>query len=199
MLREEVKSLDAVLFTHSHKDHVAGLDDVRAFNLLNGELDIYASADTMEGLKREFYYAFTTYRYPGVPQLQLREIDLTPFTLFDSLPVVPIEVLHFRMPVLGFRFGDFTYITDAKTISDAEIEKIRGTHTLVINALQREPHISHMTLDEAIRMATDIGAQQTYLTHISHRLGKHEDVEKELPPGISLAYDGLKLSFPANP
>lgn len=196
MLREEVKSLDAVLFTHSHKDHIAGLDDVRAFNRLNGELDIYASADTMEALKREFYYAFTTYRYPGVPQLQLHEIDLTPFTLFEGLSVVPVEVLHFRMPVLGFRFGDFTYITDAKTISDTEIEKIHGTHTVVINALQRESHISHMTLDEAIAMAAKIGAQQTYFTHISHRLGRHQDVEKELPEGIFLAYDGLQLSFP---
>ncbi len=195
MLREQVKSLDAVLFTHSHKDHVAGLDDVRAFNRLQGNLDIYASRDTIEALKREFYYAFTTYRYPGVPQLELREIDLNPFVLFDNLPVIPIEVLHFRMPVLGFRFGDLTYVTDAKTISDSEIEKIKGSKTLVINALQREPHISHLTLDEAIDMAKKIGAEQTYFTHISHRLGLHAQVENELPEGMFLAYDGLSVDF----
>lgn len=198
MLRQGVKRLDAVLFTHSHKDHVAGLDDVRAFNRVKGELDIYASAETIDALKREFYYAFTTYRYPGVPQLQLHEIGLEPFTLFDVLPVVPIEVLHYRMPVLGFRFGDFTYITDAKTISPGQIEKIRGSKTLVINALQREPHISHLTIEEAIHVATEIGAEQTYFTHISHRLGRHEDVEKDLPNGISLAYDGLQVGFSVN-
>lgn len=195
MLREGVKSLDAVLFTHSHKDHIAGLDDVRAFNRLNGDLDIYASADTMEALKREFYYAFTTFKYPGVPQLNLQTIDLRPFVLFDNLRIQPIEVLHYRMPVLGFRFGDLTYITDAKTISDVELEKIYGTRTLIINALQREAHISHFTLEEAVEVAKKIGAERTYFTHISHRLGFHNQVESELPEGMYLAYDGLRLDF----
>lgn len=198
MLRQGVKNLDAVVFTHSHKDHVAGLDDVRAFNRVRGGLDIYASSDTIEALKREFYYAFTTYRYPGVPQIRLNEIGLKPFTLFGSLPIMPIEVLHYRMPVLGFRFGDFTYITDAKTIAADQIEKIRGSKTLVLNALQREPHISHLTIEEAIQLATEIGAEQTYFTHISHALGRHDDVEKDLPKGISLAYDGLQIGFSVN-
>ncbi|MEC3881710.1 MBL fold metallo-hydrolase [Parapedobacter sp. 10938] len=195
MLRERVTHLDAVLFTHSHKDHVAGLDDVRAFNRQRGAaVDIYGTRDVHEALQREFYYAFSAKRYPGVPMLNLHEITSTPFRLFDH-EVIPIEVMHYLMPVLGFRIGDFTYITDAKTVDDTEVEKINGTKVLVVNALQHEAHISHFTLDEAVAFAQRIGAEQTYFTHISHRLGLHREVEAALPDGIFLAYDGLQLSI----
>ena len=194
MLRERVNHLDAILFTHSHKDHIAGLDDVRAFNRQQGAIDLYATNEVHEALKREFYYAFTPKKYPGVPQLKLHEITLSPFLLFGN-EIVPIEVMHYMMPVLGFRIGDFTYITDAKTIGENEIKKIIGTKILVVNALQREPHISHLTLEEAIDFSIRIGAPQTYFTHISHKLGRHEDVQHELPPGISLAYDGLTITL----
>lgn len=195
MLRNQVTHLDAVLFTHSHKDHVAGLDDVRAFNRQQGSaIDIYGTKALHEALQREFYYAFAAKRYPGVPMLKLHEITTDSFQLFGH-QVTPIEVMHYLMPVLGFRIGDFTYITDAKTIADHEVEKIVGTKVLVVNALQREDHISHFTLDEAIAFARRIGAEQTYFTHISHRLGLHAAVEHELPAGIHLAYDGLQLTL----
>ncbi len=194
MLREGVTHLEAILFTHSHKDHVAGLDDVRAFNRQKGgAIDIYGAVEVHEALKREFYYAFAAKKYPGVPQLALHEITLAPFSLL-GVEVVPVEVMHYMMPVLGFRIGEFTYITDAKTVVDTEVEKIMGTKVLVVNALQRDPHISHFTLDEAIAFAQHVGAEQTYFTHISHKLGRHEDVQRELPDGIFLAYDGLTLN-----
>ncbi len=194
MLREHITHLDAVLFTHSHKDHVAGLDDIRAFNRQqDSAVDIYGSREVHEALQREFYYAFSAKKYPGVPMLNLHEITSAPFRLFGC-EVVPIEVMHYMMPVLGFRIGDFTYITDAKTVDDSQIEKIRGSKILVVNALQRETHISHFTLDEAVAFAKRIGAEQTYFTHISHRLGLHAEVEAELPSDIYLAYDGLRLT-----
>ncbi len=196
MLRAHVTHLDAVLFTHSHKDHVAGLDDVRAFNRQQGAaVDIYGTRDVHEALQREFYYAFSAKRYPGVPMLNLHEITSAPFRLFGH-DVVPIEVMHYMMPVLGFRIGHFTYITDAKTVDDSQVEKMAGTRVLVVNALQRDAHISHFTLAEAVAFAQRIGAEQTYFTHISHRLGLHSEVEGELPPGIHLAYDGLELIIP---
>lgn len=197
MLRRHITHLDAVLFTHSHKDHVAGLDDVRAFNRQQGgAIDIYGTRDVHEALQREFYYAFSAKRYPGVPMLDLHEITSDPFRLFGH-SVVPIEVMHYMMPVLGFRIGDFTYITDAKTVDDRQREKINGSKILVVNALQRETHISHFTLDEAVAFAQGIGAEHTYFTHISHRLGLHAEVERELPDGIHLAYDGLQLTLSA--
>ncbi|WP_158828132.1 MBL fold metallo-hydrolase [Mucilaginibacter lacusdianchii] len=193
MLREGVKYLDAVVFTHEHKDHTAGLDDIRAFNFFQGKaMDVYAVPRVQESLKREFAYIFAEYKYPGIPELNLHSIGLKPFDI-GSLHLIPLEVLHYKLPVLGFRVNDFTYITDAKTISNSEKEKIKGSKVLVINALQKEPHISHFTLHEAIAFAQEIGAEITYLTHISHRLGKHADVSKELPPNVQLAYDGLKI------
>lgn len=194
MLRENVTQLDAVLFTHEHKDHVAGLDDVRAFNFKQqGAIPVYGSRQVLDALKKEFSYIFSDQSYPGIPQIHIHEIKNQQFTLSGNIDVLPIRVMHFRLPVMGFRIGDFTYITDAKTVSPEEIDKIRGTKVLVINALQREKHISHFTLEEAIAFAELIGAESTWFTHISHRLGSHALVSEELPAGIRLAYDGLKI------
>ncbi len=194
MLREDVQELDAVLFTHEHKDHIAGLDDIRAFNYKQGrEVPVYANKRIIEAIKREFNYIFTEPSYPGVPKLSLHEIRNEEFVILNEIPVVPIEVMHFNLPVNGFRFGNFTYITDMKTISELERKKVEGSEILVINALQKEDHISHLTLNEAIDFAQEIKAENTYFTHISHKLGKHEEVSKLLPPTIILAYDGLKI------
>ena len=195
MLRARVKHLDAIVFTHEHKDHIAGMDDIRAFNYWQrGPVDVYADARVQRALVREFPYIFDGTGYPGIPQIVMHPIDLEPFSI-GSVKFTPIEVLHYKLPVLGFRINDFTYITDAKTVSEAEKQKLKGTKILVINALQKQTHISHFTLDEAIAFANDIGAEKTYLTHISHRLGKHEDISKELPSNIALAYDGLQLEI----
>jgi len=193
MLRAGVKHLDAIVFTHEHKDHVAGMDDIRAFNFKQqGPVAIYADERVQKALHREFPYIFDNHGYPGIPQVDMHLIGLAPFDI-GSTHFIPIEVMHYKLPVLGFRINDFTYITDAKTISETERQKIRGSKILVVNALQKQMHISHFTLEEAIEFARDIGAETTYFTHISHRLGKHQDVSAELPQGIKLAYDGLKL------
>lgn len=193
MLRAQVKHLEAVVFTHEHKDHIAGLDDIRAFNYFqNSAIDVYASLRVQEALKREFYYIFSQYQYPGIPKINLKTISLEPFRA-AGIEITPIEVLHYQLPVLGFRVKDFTYITDAKTVSAEETEKIKGSKILVVNALQKEKHISHFTFEEAIAFAEKIGAEMTYFTHISHRLGRHRDVSAELPANIQLAYDGLQL------
>ena len=193
MLRAKVKHLDAIIFTHEHKDHIAGMDDIRAFNYRQeAAIDIYATIRVQEALKREFAYVFAEMKYPGIPEVNLHTIDLKPFNI-GNINFRPIEVMHYKLPVLGFRIGDFTYITDAKTISDHEKQKIKGTKTLVINALQIEKHISHFTFVEAIAFAKEIGAEKTYFTHISHRLGRHESVANVLPKNIQLAYDGLVL------
>ena len=194
MLRAGVKHLDAILFTHEHKDHVAGLDDVRAFNYKQQtEIDVYAHKRVQNALKNEFHYIFSEAKYPGIPRLQLHEIkDNEPFSV-SGIHIIPVSVMHFQLPVYGFRIGDFSYITDAKTISEPERDKIRGSKVLVINALQKEKHVSHLTFDEALHLAKEIGAEKTYLTHISHRLGIHKEISEELPDGVFLAYDGLEL------
>ena len=195
MLRAKVRHLDAIVFTHEHKDHIAGMDDIRAFNYKQqGPVDVYADHRVQRALRREFPYIFEDFKYPGIPQITLHNIDAEPFDI-GSVHFTPIEVMHFKLPVMGFRIKDFTYITDAKTVSEEEKAKIRGSKILVINALQKQTHISHFTLEEAIAFAQDIGAEKTYFTHISHRLGKHADVSKELPAGIELAYDGLTLEI----
>ena len=193
MLREKVRHLDAVIFTHPHKDHLAGLDDIRAFNFFTRKaMDIYADSLTEEALRRDFYYAFSDTKYPGIPELDLHTITLEPFTVGD-IPVTPILVWHLKMPVMGFRFGDFTYITDANRIDESEKEKIRGSKILVLNALRKQKHISHFNLGEAIEMVQELGVSAGYFTHISHQLGRHSEVEADLPEGCHLAYDGLIL------
>ncbi len=190
MLRTHTNHLDAVVYTHPHKDHMAGLDDIRAYNFTSKKaMNIYANSLTEEAVRRDFYYAFTDTKYPGVPELNLITIDESPFFVGD-IPVQPIQVLHHKMPVYGYRFGDFTYITDANKIEEAEKEKIRGSKVLVLNALRRESHISHFTLTEAVALAIELEVPEVYFTHISHQLGKHEDVNRELPPHIRLAFDG---------
>jgi phosphoribosyl 1,2-cyclic phosphate phosphodiesterase len=193
MLRAQVKHLDAVLITHSHKDHIAGMDDVRAFNYFQKQpIDIYASPLTQEAIRREFFYAFAKEKYPGIPQINLLDIGTQAFSV-NGLSVLPVDVMHYKMPVKGFRIGAFTYITDANYISEKEKEKIRGSEVLVLNALRKEPHVSHFTLAEAIALADELGVSKAYFTHISHQLGLHREVSRELPPGRFLAYDGLEL------
>jgi len=193
MLREQVKKLDAVIYTHPHKDHIAGLDDIRAFNFFNHKaIDVYANEMTQKALKNEFYYVFAEHKYPGIPDINLFDIPSEVFLIGD-IPVQPIKVWHLHMPVLGFRFGKFTYITDANRIEEEEKEKIKGSEVLVINALRHKKHISHYTLPEAIELADELQVPQTYFTHISHQLGKHADVTATLPAGKAIAFDGQKL------
>jgi phosphoribosyl 1,2-cyclic phosphate phosphodiesterase len=193
MLRANVGWLDAVLFTHPHKDHIAGLDDVRAFNFFQQQtIQVYANSLTEEALKREFGYAFSDKKYPGVPEIDLNTITLDPFVVGD-IPVEPIEVWHLKMPVYGFRFGKVTYITDANRIDESEKEKIWGSEVLIVNALRKEKHISHYSLPEAVALAKELQVSRAFFIHISHQMGRHQDVEAELPEGVHLAYDGLEL------
>ncbi len=193
MLNARVKKLDAVLFTHPHKDHIAGLDDIKAFNFFqNKDMDVYANELTQRALKREFAYIFDDQKYPGIPSINLHLIDDQPFLVGD-IPVIPILVYHLKMPVLGFRFGNFTYITDANRIEVEELEKILGSKILVLNALRKKKHISHFSLDEAVELSKRLKIPETYFTHISHQLGLSAEINKELPSGIQLAADGLKI------
>jgi len=195
MLREQINRLDAIVFTHGHKDHTAGFDDIRAFNYIQKkDMEVYCDERVDSVLRKDYDYVFAAQKYPGVPQANLNIIENEAFRVNDLL-FEPIETLHYKLPVFGFRIGDFTYITDANYISEAEKEKIKGSKTLVLNALRKEKHISHFTLEEAIELAQEIGADNTYFTHISHQLGLHERESKELPDGIELAYDRLKISL----
>jgi len=195
MLREQIIRLDGIIYTHGHKDHIAGLDDVRAYNFLHKQdMPIFGSKDVLQQLRTEFHYAFGELKYPGTPQLQLNEINEKEFEASGIL-IKPLPVEHFKLPVLGFRINDFCYITDANHISDSTYEKMRGAKILVLNALQREKHISHFNLAEALEVATKVGAEQTYLIHISHRLGQHKQIEKELPDSVTLAWDGLTITI----
>lgn len=194
MLRANVRKLDAIIYTHGHKDHVAGMDDIRAYNYhYQKDMEVFATEETQGTLKREFQYVFSDKTYPGIPQVNLHTINGdTPFTI-NGITITPIKVLHYKLEVLGFRIGDFTYITDANYIAPAEMEKIKGSRALVLNALRHEQHVSHYTLKEAIEVAAESGAENAYFTHISHQLGLHTEIDSHLPLGMHLAYDGLTL------
>lgn len=193
LLRERISKLDAVLLTHEHMDHISGLDDLRAFTFAQDPpkaVPIYGTAGTLEAVRRVFAYAFSGNGYPGMPKFDLYEIDKDPF-MVKSVRIQPVEVMHMRMPVLGFRIGGLAYITDAKTIAPEERDKLRDCDVLVLNALRMEPHISHLNLDEALAVIEDLRPGRAYLTHISHYMGKHADVK--LPPHVQLGFDGLRV------
>lgn len=195
MLRARIKQLDAVLFTHEHKDHTAGLDDIRAFNFRQQqEIPVFAEPRVIRQLQQEFAYIFAEQKYPGVPQVSVHAIesDTEPFEVL-GLAVQPIRALHYRLPVLGFRIGGFVYLTDANYLAPETLALLRGADTIVLNALRREPHISHFTLAQAVEILEELAPRRAYLTHISHQLGRHREVEAELPSWIRLAYDGLKI------
>lgn len=196
MLREEIQDIRAILFTHEHKDHIAGMDDVRAFNFKHQkDMDVYCDMNVQKALLREFPYVFSDNKYPGVPEVNIHQINSNESFNIDGNLFTPIEVMHYKLPVLGFRVNDLTYITDAKTISRKEIEKIKGTRVLVINALRISEHISHFNLKEALSFINEVKPEVAYLTHVSHLMGRSEDVEKKLPDQVILAYDGLQVDI----
>lgn len=194
MLNANARKLDAVLFTHEHKDHTAGLDDIRPFYFQTKKpIEVYATERVQKSLQKSFDYMFEEAAYPGIARVNFHDIDAkTPFQI-GAIPVQPILVYHYKLPVLGFRFRNFTYITDANRIEPKELEKIKGTETLVLNVLRREKHISHFNLEEAMELIDFLKPKKTYFTHISFQLGFHDEVEKELPPNVRLAYDGLTI------
>lgn len=195
MLTHKVNRIDAVLITHGHKDHIGGLDDVRAYNyFMKKPVDVYAQEIVHEVVKSDFYYAFGDDKYPGVPDINLNKVGETPFFI-NGDKIIPIEVMHHRLPVKAYRIGNFTYITDTNFISDAELEKVKGSEIVVINALRRRQHVSHFTLEQALEVLEKIKPQRAYLTHISHQLGMHAEVEKELPAYVKAAFDGLRLKM----
>ncbi len=191
MLRANVKHLDAILLTHNHKDHVAGLDDIRAFNYLEKQtVQIYCEKYVEETLRQEFAYVFADFRYPGIPKWEINLIDENPFTIND-VEIIPIRGMHLKLPVLGFRFGNIAYCTDMNFIPESEFEKLQGLDHFIINCVRIQRHISHFSLEQAIEVSQKIGAKHSWLTHISHQLPVHEELIKLLPPGILPAYDGL--------
>jgi phosphoribosyl 1,2-cyclic phosphate phosphodiesterase len=195
MIRAGISHVDALLFTHEHRDHTAGLDDIRPFNYLQGgAMPVYLHPRVYQAFQGQFDYIFQPVPYPGIPQIDWHLIDNEPFEIKGHV-IRPVEVLHYKLPVLGFVFDKFAYITDANFISEKEKEKLKGMDVLVLNALRREAHISHFTLDEAVALAKELGAKQTYFTHMSHQIGLHDDVCSELPEGIDLAHDGLVVEL----
>ena len=195
MLSHNVSRLDAILYTHEHNDHTAGLDDIRPFFFRQGDIPVFAHKRVLESLKKRFEYIFQTEnKYPGAPSVATHEIINEPFK-FNTLEIVPINVMHNRVQVFGFRFGDFAYLTDVKTIEKKEIEKLRGVKVLVVNALRQEPHHSHFCLPDALEFIDDLKPERAYLTHISHIMGFHEEVQAGLPENVFLAYDNLQITI----
>jgi phosphoribosyl 1,2-cyclic phosphate phosphodiesterase len=194
MLRAKVSDIHAILITHEHNDHVMGLDDVRPINFrYHKDMPIYALPRVLESIKKRFDYAFKPNPYPGAPQYQLHEIDSERTIFIENIPIIPLEVLHGDLPILGFRIGDFAYLTDVKTLSATTFERLKGVNTLIINALHHKPHHSHLNLTECLEVIARIQPQKAYLTHISHNMGKHAEINLTLPDNVTLAYDGLKL------
>ena len=194
MLRTNTTQIDAVVFTHPHRDHYAGLDDIRPFNYFSQKsMAIYANELTQVAIKRDYYYAFEKDKDAGLPEMILHTIDKDPFTIGD-IPFTPIQVMHREMPVLGFRMGDFTYITDANFIPEMEMEKIKGSKVLILNALRKQTHPTHYNLEQALAVVANLDIPTVYFTHFSHQIGLHDEVEAFLPKGIHLAYDGLQFS-----
>lgn len=195
MLRNNVKDLTGVLFTHEHKDHVAGLDDVRAFNfILKKQIDVYAEKRVEEALKREYAYIFAKEKYPGVPQINMHLIKNQQFKI-GAVDILPIRGYHYRLPVFGFRIGNFAYLTDVKSVPDSEIYKLRNLDVLILTALRKQEHLSHMNLDEALNLIKKVQPEKTYLTHLSHAFGLHVEEEKHLPEHVRIGYDGLVLTI----
>jgi len=195
MLREKITKLDAIILTHEHKDHIAGMDDVRAFNYKTQDaIDIYAEERVQKEVRKEFSYVFAEYQYPGIPKMRLNNIPPYPFHV-KGIEVIPVRLFHYRLPIYGFRIGDFAYITDANYIPEESKEKLFGVKYLVINALRKEKHISHFSLSEAVEHIRLISPKRAFLTHISHQMGKWADISKELPPEIMIAWDGMNFTF----
>jgi phosphoribosyl 1,2-cyclic phosphate phosphodiesterase len=204
MIREGVSNLDAILLTHEHKDHTGGLDDVRALNYINGKaLPIYCEERVLRSLEKEYSYAFEENRYPGVPEFDIRVIDNNAFYIerenglskVPGLEVIPIRVYHYKLPIFGYRIGDIAYITDANRIDDESYKLLNNVKVLVVNTVRHAKHISHFSLSEAIEVAKRIGAERTFLTHLSHQIGTHDQLSAELPPGIYAAWDGLTIEI----
>jgi phosphoribosyl 1,2-cyclic phosphate phosphodiesterase len=195
MLAANVKILDSILITHEHRDHIAGLDDVRAFNfILKRPMDIWAENRVKEAIRADFSYVFAEQKYPGSPEMIIHNIDGLPFTV-NGIRIIPIRAYHYKMPVYGFRIGDLTYITDANFIPEEEKEKIIGSQYIVINALRKQKHISHFSLPDALKLVSEFSPRKAYITHISHQMGLYANVQKELPENVCLAYDGLSVDF----
>ncbi len=195
MLREQVENINGILFTHEHADHTAGLDDIRPFSHKVGDLPLYVPERIIGNLEQRFYYIFTKVnRYPGAPSAGIKVVENELF-LLGNKEVLPIEFLHGKIPIFGYRIDDFAYLTDLKSIENKEKEKLKNLDILVVNALRLEPHPTHLNLEDALRFIEELQPKKAYLTHISHKLGFHEEVQKQLPENVFLAYDGLKLNL----